>query len=116
MTAHDLNHAVLIAPQGDLWEGEPCDELEKSLIEAAALGRPVIVDLSSVATMTAHCLGILAHAHETARRNGGRIVVCGAHGLQRWLFDETGLSRFVEVFVDRAAALKALEGAPRAVA
>jgi anti-anti-sigma factor len=116
MTAQQIRDAIVIVARGDLWEGEPCDDLERTLAEAATRGLPVIVDFAGVATITAHCLGLLAHAHDTAQRHGGSLVVCGAHGLQPWLFEETGLSRSIATYADREAALRAVGADPRAVA
>jgi len=101
-------------PAPHLWEGEPCDTLERALLQAAAEGRAIVVDLSGVASVTAHCLGILARAHEQALAHGGRVVLCGANAMMRWLLVETGLDRALAVFEDRASALRAAAGSAAA--
>lgn len=116
MTAFDLHKAIVIVPQGDLWEGAPCDELERSLMESVSAGRPVIVDLSGVSSLTARCLEILARARQASQERGGRILLCGAHGLQPWLIETIGLSRSLPVYGDREAALRALDPRPDAAA
>lgn len=115
MTAHETNEIMWLAPMGPMWEGSPCDELERTLGDLARAGRRVVVDLSQAGTLTAHCLGVLAHAHELARANGGEIALCGADRVQRWLLSKTHLTEAIVVYRDRESAVAAL-AAPRQVA
>jgi anti-anti-sigma factor len=114
MTWHDEEQVVVLGPQGELYEGAECDELERSLMQLAGRGARVVVDLSETHQVSAHCLGVLAHAQETALRHGGRIALCGATKVQRWLLGEARLSEALMVYEDSAAAIRALSGAPEA--
>ena len=116
MTSHEVNHVVLLEPRGSLWEGSESEDMERTLLEMAVRGRRVIVDLSDTDLLTAHGLGILAHAHRIAAETGGRLALCGAKRTQRWLLDRTHLLDVLEVFEDRHAALRAFNSGSQAVA
>jgi anti-anti-sigma regulatory factor len=60
--------------------------------------------------ISAHCLGILAHAHQVASQHGGRVVLCGATRIQRWLLRKTGLADVVSIHDDVASARRYLAG------
>jgi len=115
MTSHAVNETVVLQPRGDLCEGEACDELQRELFALAEQGRRVVVDLSATRVLTAHCLGVLARAQQLALASGGRVALCGAATLQRWLFDVTRLADALPLFADEAEALAHLD-AGRAVA
>ena len=112
MTLHEVDQVTVLEPEGDLYEGTECDAMERSLLPLAERGRRTVVDLSGARQLGAHCLGILAHAHEVATRNGGRIVLCGARRLHRWLFVRTHLAEAIPVYESRALAIRALERVP----
>jgi anti-anti-sigma factor len=116
MTVHEFNDIILLQPEGNLWEGAECDTMERTLLELAERGKRVIVDLSGTRLITAHCLGVYAHAKQTALTNGGEIVLCRASRVQSWLLKKTGLAETLTIYEDRAAAMRALEQRPRAVA
>ncbi len=113
MTLHELDQVTVLEPHGDLYEGAECDEMERSLLPLAERGRRAVVDLSGTFQLGAHCLGVLAHAHEVATRNGGRIVLCGARRLHRWLIARTRLTEVLPVFENRELAILELQRNPR---
>jgi anti-anti-sigma regulatory factor len=98
MTSHAVDELVVLQPSGDFLEGAACDDLEHELLSLAGKGRRVIVDLSHARVLTAHCLGLLAHAQQLASANGGGVALCGADGLQRWLLGVTHLSGALPLF------------------
>lgn len=116
MTVHEFDGVVLLQPQGNLWEGAECNAMERALLELAQRGKAVIVDLSGTHRITAHCLGVYAHAKQIALGNGGEIVLCSASRVQRWLLRKTGLSEALAIYDDRASAVKALQANRKAVA
>jgi anti-anti-sigma factor len=115
MTSHVVDELVVLEPSGDLCEGAACDELERELFALAEQGRRVIVDLSATRVLTAHGLGVLARAQQLAVANGGRIALCGAAGLQRWLLTVTHLAGALPLYATEREAVAQL-GAQRAVA
>ncbi len=115
MTWHAVDEVVVLQPNGDLCAGPACDDLEAELMGLAEQGRRVVVDLTSTRVLTAHCLGVLARAQSMASANGGRLALCGAAGLQRWLLEVTHLSQALPVFRSEQEAVKSL-GVDRAVA
>ncbi len=116
MTAHELNHISLLEPRGNLWESHESEAMERVLVQLAECGRRIVVDLSATGQLTAHGLGILAHAQRVAHEHGGEIVLCGAQSSHRLLLERTALCEAVRLFPDRAAALRALATGDRAVA
>jgi len=115
MTLKECNQVAVIEPEGDLYEGTECDEMERVLLQLAEHGRQTVVDLSRARQLSAHCLGILAHAHEVATRNGGRIVLCGGRRVHRWLIARMRLAGVLPVFDTRALAIQSLEEFPHPV-
>jgi len=115
MTSHKVDELVVLQPRGDLCEGAACDELERELCALAEQGRRLIVDLSATRVLTARGLGVLVRAQRLAAANGGRIVLCGAAGLQRWLLDVTHLAEALPLYDSEAEAVARL-GAWQAVA
>jgi anti-anti-sigma factor len=116
MTSQKLDDVVVLAPTHELYEGGECDEMERALLEHAERGARVIVDLSRVRRISAHCLGILAHAQQIAAQNGGRIVLCGVTHVHHWVIRRAGLGDVLSVFEDRASSIHELTPRPRAVA
>jgi anti-anti-sigma factor len=116
VTAHEVDEVVVLEPARELYEGVECDAMESALARLAERGGRVIVDLSRAPQISARCLGILAHAQQVASRNGGRIVLCGASRVHRWLIRKAGLGNVLSVHEDRAAAVRELAPRPRAVA
>jgi anti-anti-sigma factor len=107
---------IVLAPTQDLHEGRECDQMEDALVRLAERGAKVVIDVSHVSHISAHCLGILAHAHLVASQHGGRIALCGATHIQRWLLRKTGLADVVSIHKDVAAARRHLTTLPRVVA
>ena len=105
MTSIELGDSVVLEPRGDLFAGPTCDDMERSLLALAERGRRVVVDLSEAHQLSARGLGILAHAQSVAARRGGRIVLCGANRVQRWLLSRTGLIDVFELYPTRASAI-----------
>jgi anti-anti-sigma factor len=116
MTTHEFDHISVLEPHGDLWESRESAAMEKTLIRLAEAGRRVVVDLSSTGHLTAHGLGVLAHAQGVALEHGGELALCGASQAHRILLERTGLSDAVKLYGGRGDALKALAGGHRAVA
>ena len=108
MISHDLKHVVVLEPRGHLCEGAECDEMERTLVGMAEQGRRVVVDLSGTDQLTARGLGILAHAHKIALGSGGRIVLCGANRVERWLLTRTRLAEALVLYESRASAVSDL--------
>jgi len=115
MTSHAVDELIVLQPSGDFLEGTACDELERELLALAGQGRRLIVDLSHARVLTAHCLGLLAHAQQLASANGGGVALCGAAGPQRWLLDVTHLASALPLFGSEGEAVAHLN-AGRAVA
>jgi anti-anti-sigma factor len=116
MTTHEYDHISLLEPRGDLWESRESATMERMLVRLAERGRRVVVDLSSTGHLTAHGLGVLAHAQRVALDHGGEIALCGAGRAHRILLETTGLADAVKIYDARAAAVKALASGVRAVA
>jgi anti-anti-sigma factor len=108
MTVHAVNGLFVLEPAGDLCEGAECDAMERELLGHAGQGHRVVVNLEHTRLLSARALGILARTHRSATANGGRLVVCGANRLQRFLLTATRLAEVLEVAEDEAAALRAL--------
>jgi len=108
MTWVEMNRVIVLEPLGDLHEGSECDEMERALLALADEGRHVLADLSGVHRLSAHCLGILATAHQRALANGGRIALCGINRFDHWLLERAGLSEVIAIYEDREAAVRSL--------
>lgn len=116
MTTHEFDHISVLEPRGDLWESRESAAMERVLVQLAGRGRRVVVDLGSIGHLTAHGLGVLAHAQSVAMEHGGEIALCNASHAHRLLLERTGLTEAVRVYGARAEALKALASGNRAVA
>jgi anti-anti-sigma factor len=109
MTTHAVEEVVVLKPQGELWEGPECDELERQLEQLAGDGRQVVVDLAATHFLTARALGLLAHAVRSASLHGGRIALCGAAGFERWLLQLTHLAEALPVYASEDEAVRGLQ-------
>lgn len=116
MTMHEYDHISLLEPRGNLWESRESEAMEHMLVQLAERGRRILVDLSATGHLTAHGLGVLAHAQRVALEHGGEIVLCGPSRAHRLLLDRTGLRDAVKTYARRTDALKALAASHRAVA
>ena len=114
MTASEREQVTVLEPQGELYEGAECDEMERTLRALSERGARVVVDVSAAHHLSARCLGILAHARRRCSERGGSIVLCGASAEHRWLLAKTGLADVLPVLADRPAAIRELH--ERAVA
>ncbi len=108
MTWHPWGDGVVLRPSGDLLEGPVCDDLEQTLERLLAQGRRVIVSLAQTGQLSAHALGVLAHARALSDRNGGRLGLCSAHDHHRWLLQVTRLTPALGLYDTEAAAYAAL--------
>jgi anti-anti-sigma factor len=113
---HESDGVVVLEPTQDLHEGNECDQMEEALIRLAERGAQVVIDVTHVQHISAHCLGILAHGLRVASQHGGCIVLCGATRIQRWLLRKTGFADVVSVHDDVASARRHLASLRGAVA
>ncbi len=108
MTSHAIDDVVVLKPESELCEGPECDALEHQLESLVSQGRRVVIDLEGTRFLTAHALGVLAHAERSATRFGGRIVLCGAADLERWLLQLTHLADALPIFGSEQEAVRSL--------
>ena len=104
MIRYESDGVVVLAPTQDLHEGGECDQMEDALARLAERGAQVVIDVTHVQHISAHCLGILAQAHQTVSQHGGCIVLCGTTRMQNWLLSKTGLAGLIPVHDDLASA------------
>lgn len=116
MTTHEFDHISVLEPRGDLWESRESAAMERVLVGLAEHGRRVVVDLGSTGHLTAHGLGVFAHAQSVALEHGGEVALCNASHAHRILLERTGLAEAVKLYGCRQEALKALASGDRAVA
>ncbi len=108
MTWFDTLDVHVLRTEEDLREGPACDGLERMLSEAIANGQRVLLAFGPGTRLSAHALGIVAHACAEATRRGGALVVSACDPSQRWLLDVTGLAGVVHLHASERAALRAL--------
>jgi anti-anti-sigma factor len=108
MTSRAVDEVVILRPQNDLCEGEECDAMERTLGVLARRGVTVVVDLSETRLLTAHAVGVLAQASRAAAEHGGRLALCGAAKLERWVLEVTRLADVVPVFATAEMAVARL--------
>jgi anti-anti-sigma factor len=108
MTSHAVDRIVVLKPLNGLCAGVECDEMECALEELVRQGRRVVVDLGATRFLTAHALGVLAQAEHTASLHGGRIALCQAAGLERWLLQLTHLTEALPVYGSEEEAIRGL--------
>ena len=116
MTWHPWGDGVVLRPRGDLLEGPVCDDLERTLAELLRERRPVIVSLSETGQLSAHALGILAHARAVSERNGGRLGLCSPRSGHRWVLEVTRLTPALGVYETEGDAYAALSTSRNGVA
>ena len=104
----EWGHVVVITPDHAVYEGGDCDAMEVRLLALVEKGARIVVDLSLVDSLTAHCIGVLVNAQRVAEQNGGRIVLCGAKPLERSLLAKMGLAGVLPHYDDPAGAVQAL--------
>ena len=115
MIRYESDGVIVLEPTQDLHEGAECDQMEDALARLAEGGAQVVIDLTHVQHISAHCLGILAHARQAVSQHGGCIVLCGPTRLQHWLLTKTGLADVISVHHDLASAKRRLATLHRAV-
>ena len=108
MIQNESDGVIVLEPTGDLHEGNECDQMEDALVRLAERGAQVVIDVTHVQHITAHCLGILAHTQRVASQHGGCVVLCGATRVQRWLLRKTRLAEVVSIHDDVASARRYL--------
>ena len=106
----EFGRVVVFAPTHGVYEGRECDEMEARMTALARSGARIVVDLTH-ASITAHCVGVLAGAQRIAVEHGGRIALCGAHPTQCRLLQQLGLADVIPVHPDRATALRSMDPA-----
>ncbi len=111
MKAYPWGEGVVLRPHGDLIEGVPCDDLERTLGELVGQGRLVIVDLGDVGLLSAHALGVLAQARTLAEERDARLALSSPRGNHRWLLERTGLEPALGLFETEAEAYASMIGA-----
>lgn len=108
MTWHPWGDGVVLRPSGDLLEGPACDDLEQTLRNLLEQGRRVIVSLAQTGQLSAHALGVLAHARSLSDERGARLGLCSARAQHRWLLEKTRLTPALGLYETEAAAYAAL--------
>lgn len=116
MTWHPWGDGVVLRPRGDLLEGPVCDDLERTLHELLSQGRRVIVSLAETRQLSAHALGVLAHALATTGTGSGRLGLCSAREPHRWVLEMTHLTPTLGLYETEAAAYAALSVSRNGVA
>ena len=116
MTWHPWGDGVVLRPSGDLLEGPACDDLELTLRNLLEQGRRVIVSLAQTGQLSAHALGVLAHARAMSDQSGARLGLCSARAQHRWLLEKTRLSPALGLYETEAAAYAALSRSRRRIA
>ncbi len=91
MIQNESDGVIVLEPTGDLHEGNECDQMEDALVRLAERGAQVVIDVTHVQHITAHCLGILAHTQRVA-----------------WLLRKTRLAEVVSIHDDVASARRYL--------
>jgi anti-anti-sigma factor len=113
---YESDGVTVLEPTQDLHEGVECDQMEEALARLAEDGAQIVIDVGRVQRISAHCLGILAHAHQVASRHGGSIVLCGPTRMEQWLLTRTGLADVIPILADVASAKRRLARPGRAIA
>ncbi len=108
MIRYETDGVTILEPTRDLREGEECDRMEEALLRLAERGALIVIDVTRVQNISAHCLGVLAHAHQVATRHGGSIALCHPTRMERWLLAKTGLADVIAVYDNVDAAKRAL--------
>jgi len=102
----EVGPVVVVKPDRAVYEGGECDAMEMRLMELVRRGASIVVDLSRVRSLTAHCVGVLAHAQMHASKSGASIVLCGASLCQRRLMEAMGLIEVLPHFENSADAVR----------
>ena len=108
MTWFETNDVHVLRTEEDLREGPACDRLERLLDEATRGGRRVLLAFGPGTRLSAHALGLVAHACAEAARRGGALVVSACDPSQRWLLDVTGLAGVLQLHATEREALASL--------
>jgi anti-anti-sigma factor len=105
MTMYEENHVIVLELDGDLSEGQECDDVERTLLTLAGQGQRMVADLSRTHRLNARGLGMFARVQREALLHGGRLALCNASRMQLWLLAHTHLSDVLTVHADRASAI-----------
>ena len=111
VTFQQVGGAVVVKPDGVLYEGCECDAMEARLLELVRRGAFVVVDLSEIRWLTAHCIGVLANGQHHAITSGGSIALCGVNPLQRRLLAAMGLVEVLPHYESAEGAVRSLSSA-----
>ena len=107
----EMGPVVVVTPDRAVYEGGECDAMEARLLELIRRGAWIVVDLSRVRSLSAHCIGVLAHARHQAMSGDGGIALCGASRFQRRLLAAMGLVEVLAVYENPADALRQIRAA-----
>jgi anti-sigma B factor antagonist len=102
---HPPNTAVLVL-RGSL-DIDTAPALKANLSRLVDRAAPrVVVDVSGLDFCDSMGVGVLVTAHGRAQDKGGWVRLAGPSGFLRRLFDTLGLTEYLPLFPDVAAALK----------
>jgi len=88
-TQHSVDGAVVVRLVGDL-DLSTASQFGWQLRELT--GATIVLDLSEVAFIDAHCTGLIVQAWEAAVADGHDLRVTGLHGIPARVFDVLGLA------------------------
>jgi anti-anti-sigma factor len=107
----EVGCVVIVKPDRVVYEGGECDAMEARLLELVRRGASIVIDLSGIRALSAHCIGVLANAQHYAMKSGGRIALCGVNRLQRRLLAAMGLVEVLPQYESAADAVRRLSSA-----
>ncbi len=96
---------LVVAFEGDI-DLETSPAARKALLECVGRGQPVLVDLTAVAYMDSSGVAALVESLQTARKNGGSLLLAGISDSTRRVLQLARLDKVFSIFdsVDQALA------------
>ena len=88
-TQHSVDGAVVVRLAGDL-DLSTASQFGWQLRELT--GAAIVLDLSEVTFIDAHCVGLILRARDVAQTHGHELRVIGLHGIPARVFDMLGLA------------------------
>jgi len=88
-TQHSVDGVVVVRLAGDL-DLSTASQFGWQLREVSDAA--IVLDLSGVAFIDAHCTGLIMRARDTAHARGHELRVTGLHGIPARVFDMLGLA------------------------
>ncbi|BBH67161.1 hypothetical protein ACTI_38460 [Actinoplanes sp. OR16] len=95
---------VIVTPPADL-DTEVAELIRPALMEAAAEGLDVVVDLREVHIIDSAGLGLLVRAHQEAKQHGGRFALAAPSRFVLTVLHTMKLDGMFALYPDREAAL-----------